>query len=811
LVENTDRCELCALPIDGHPVVQNIGGEPHNFRCPGCARVYDLAHGSGMLEEVLPQGRSRPQLRNPFPTGESAHFSVSGMWCAGCAVAAEEVIRRKPGVRDVAVSFAAERGRIEYDPNEVDVDTLLGSLDSLGYHARRIGGEAQKRSERQQNRMQLQLITAVVFSMQVMTLYFVQLYPLYGRGQFNSPAVRHIQYVVWALATPVLFWGGSSILRGGWRALRARTATMDTLVALGTLSAYFYSAYVALTGAGEAYFDSVAMITTFIMIGRFLELLGGNQARKDVRALLTLQPDQATRWSETDWEAVAATALERGDLILLRPGERIPADCRVASGAAAVDESMLSGESAPVQKGEGDPLYAGTIVTDSALTARLVDPPSSSRLAQITQMVERTLAAKPPIQRLADRAATIFAYGIISIAALTGFGWYLRTSSASEALLAGVAVLVVACPCALGLATPLAITITLGRTTQQGLIVRKAAGLEIASKVTRIVFDKTGTLTQGRTRVVSVEVEGSDGTDQAELLAMAAAVEQFSEHPLARAIITANLSPVRPAREFRSLRGLGVSASVQDGPNWRVMVGSEKLFPGEVGHGLRQRAETRAERGEILVWVGWDDGPAGFISLRDEPNPTARDALQKLAAEGVRAVMLSGDHPKTTKAVAEELGIAEYQGNCPPERKAALIQEWQRAGEKVAMAGDGVNDAPALAQADLSLTAAGGTDVAGETSDIVMTREDLTLIPWLIGVSRRTRRIIIENLGWAFAYNLIAVPLAVLGMISPVIAAAAMATSSLLVVGNSLRLRRGEQGPNFNPGDDEPERWPGDP
>jgi heavy metal translocating P-type ATPase len=789
LVDQKERCELCGLPIEGEPVERDIGGEEHHFCCKGCARVYELAYENEMLEDVIPEDKPKPKVKNLFKPGETAHFEVGGMWCAGCAAAAEEVMRKNPGVNSVDVSFAAERGRIEYDPDQVDVDALLQSLDGLGYKARRFSKEAQKEGEKQQERMQLQLIAAVVFSMQVMILYLVQLYPLYSRGDFTSSAVRNIQYVTWALATPVLFFGGNSILRGAWRALRARTATMDTLVAIGTLSAYGYSVYITLTGQGEAYFDSVAMITTFIMVGRYLETLGGNQARKDIRTLLSMQPEEALRKSEDGWLEVAASKLQKGDVILIKPGQRVPADGQITDGAAALNESMLSGESAPVEKSEGDLVFAGTIVTDSALTVSIENPPATSRLAQITRIVEQTLSSKPPIQRLADRASTIFAYAIITIALLTGIGWHLSGLPISEAILSAVAVLVVACPCALGLATPLAITVTLGHTTREGIIIRKAAALETAAQIDRVAFDKTGTLTQGKVEVVSVHVEEDQKVDQEELLRSAAAVEQFSEHPLAKAIVSANDHELPPSQDFRALRGLGVSASVQNGSQKRVMVGSQKMFDVNIKMRLVEEAESRAERGEIVIWVGWNENVFGFISLRDEPRPTASEMLHMLHDEGIKTSMLSGDHPKTTAAIAEGLGVETYEGNCPPERKASLIKEWQEKGERVAMAGDGVNDAPALAQADLSITAAGGTDVAGETSDLVMTRDDLTLIPWFIGISRRTRRIIKENLGWAFAYNIVAVPLAVAGVISPVIAAAAMATSSLLVVGNSLRLR----------------------
>ena len=786
-------CDLCGQEIKGSGVRDSFDGKEKTFCGEDCARAYRDMHMVSQPEEGAEgSGERGPGFADLILNrGETAHFSVKGMYCAGCAAAAQEVLRRRDGVRSVDVNFASERGRIEYDPKKVDPAEVLGKLNRMGYQARLLSDPHEQKVEKQQERLLIQLIVSAAFGMQVMLLYLVQLYPRYAAGEFDQPDLRNLQYLVWALATPILFVGGWSFLQGAWRALVARTASMDTLVAMGTLSAYSYSIYVTLAGGGEVYFDSVAMITTLILLGRYLEKIGGRQARKDIRHLLQLQPDRAWRRDGDEWQEVRAGALAEGDTILVKPGERVPADATVVEGEATVDESLLTGESAPVSKSPGDDLFAGTVVTDEALVARVTRPAAEGRLAQITQLVEETLNTKPPIQRLADRASAYFAFGILGAVVLTFAGWWLLAGeSAAHALLTAVAVLVVACPCALGLATPLALAITLGRTSREGILVRNPVALETAATVGRIVLDKTGTLTQGKLSVAATAVPDGSTVSAEELLCLAAAVEQYSEHPVAKAIVGACPQSPAKATGFKVARGQGASAQLGGSDSGRLKVGSSRFLAVDGDSSLRGQAAAREKDGETVVWIGTEDALAGFVALRDEPDPTATEALRQLAAEGVRAVMLSGDSSHTTEAIAAELGLEEYEGETSPQAKAERIKGWQDTGEKVTMAGDGVNDAPALAQADLSITAAGGTDVAGETSDVVLMRRDLTLIPWFIRLSRRTRRIIRENLGWAFAYNLVAVPLAALGIISPVIAAAAMATSSLLVVGNSLRLRR---------------------
>ncbi len=791
------NCDLCGLSIDGPAITHTFDGEQKLFCCQGCERVYEIAHENHMLDQVLVvQKKQRQSLKETvLGGGETSYFSINGMWCSGCAVAAEKTLKNQPGVRSVDISFASERGRMSYDPDIIDPDEVLEQLKKLGYKAKSLNDLAEQEVTRLQDKTFLQFLTAAAFEMWIMILYLVQLYPRYALGEYADPNVRRLGFFMGILATPVLFIGGHSFFVGAWQSLKARTATMDTLVALGTLSAYIYSFYAVLTGTGEAYFDSVGMITTFVMFGRYLETLGGARARKDIGKLLKLQPEKAWLRINEEWTQVKSRELLPGNIILIKPGEHVPADGVIEEGEAYLDEALLTGESRPVYKQVGDPIYAGTLVSDASLIARVTGDVRKTRLAQITQLVEETLSDKPPIQRIADRASAYFAFAMIAIAVAAFAGWTLIGHSFEEAILAAISVLVVACPCALGLATPLAITVTIGQTTKAGMLVRNLVSLETGAKIQRVVFDKTGTLTYGKMAVTSAVVEPGANLSREGLLRLAASVEQFSEHPIAQAIQNAYKKSVKDgqlfkADGFQSLRGLGVSAQVENGKRETVFVGSERFFDQPVDPSFQQQAETHKRQAETVVWVGSHGCAMGFIALSDEYNPSAETAVTELRAMGLKPVALSGDTPAATKAIAERVGIHEYEGGCIPDEKARQVRKWQETGEKVAMVGDGVNDAPALAQADLSIAMAGGTDVAGQTSDILMTQADLTLIPWFIRQSGRTRRVIYQNLTWAFAYNMVAVPLAVFGIISPVIAAAAMAVSSLLVVGNSLRLRK---------------------
>lgn len=785
----TEHCAFCGMEIVGKPVVRAISGAEVHFDTEDCARLYQVASEQGVLDVVL---GDRPTTRRSLLSGiahprATAFFTLDGMWCASCASAAEKVLLRVPGVGEAQISFGAGGGRIDYDPSVVDLDSVMHRLEQLGYRPSLTSTPEDQVKGETEERLLIQVLVAFAFGMQVMVLYLVTLYPAYRSGDY-SQQVRTIQYLVWLLSTPALFYGGLSFLRGAWRTALGRSANMDTLVALGTLSAYVYSAWASVVGGHATYFDSVAMIVQFVMFGRYLEVAGGSRARKDVRGLMELQPSRAW-WVGPDGALVETPAadLTPGDSIVVKPGERVPVDALVTEGTAHADESLLTGEFGPVNKTVGDTVWAGTLLLDGSVTARTTTDTASSRLSGIRALVQRTLATKAPIERLADRASVYLTITIVAIALLTGVGWTIAGRPPSQALITAVAVLVVACPCALGLATPLAVSVSLGGAARSGVLVRNASALETAAGVHAVAFDKTGTLTRARLRVTNVRAEG--GASTASLTCNAAGVEQYSEHPIARAIVDGCAGAPPRVTGFEVLRGTGVSAVVEPDGH-RVWVGKRSALVGTPSAEMEAAAAAREALGETVVWVAQDGSVLGYIALRDELDPTAQDSVHELARLGVDAVLLSGDSAATTRAVADELGIRRFESRLTPEDKAEYIHGLQTDAGSVAMVGDGVNDAPALARADLSITVAGGSDIAGETSDVVLVRHDLALVGWLLRLSGATRRIIRQNIGWAIGYNLVAVPLASLGLITPGIAAAAMATSSLIVVGNSLRLKR---------------------
>ena len=593
------------------------------------------------------------------------------------------------------------------------------------------------------------------------------------------------------LATPVQFWVGWPFLREAAHRARRRTASMATLIAMGTLAAYGFSVAQLLSGGMELYFEAAAVIITFVVLGRFFEARAKGRAGQAIRALLELGAKEARVLRDGREVMVPVEQVVAGDLLKVRPGEKVPTDGEVVAGASAVDESMLTGESVPVEKAVGDPVAGATVNTSGVLTVRATRVGSETALAQIVRLVEEAQASKGHIQRLADRVAGVFVPAVMAVALATFAGWALLAGDPQAGLVAAVAVLIISCPCALGLATPIAIMVGTGRGAELGVLIKGVEVLEQTRRITSVVFDKTGTLTRGE--MALTDAEPVAGLEEAELLRRAGAVEADSEHPIGQAIAAAARQRVGPLPEvtgFQALAGRGARAEVDRATVWvgraKLMADAGLLMPGAIEEDL----ERLQEAGKTAVFAGWDGEVRGVLAVADTLKDDAAELVARLHGMGLEVAMLTGDNARTAQAIAGRVGIDRVLAEVLPDDKAGEVARLQREGHVVAMVGDGVNDAPALVQADLGIAIGTGTDVAIEASDLTLIRGDLAGVATAIELSRRTYRTIVQNLGWAFGYNVAAIPLAALGLLSPVVAGAAMALSSVSVVANSLRLRR---------------------
>jgi P-type Cu+ transporter len=669
-------------------------------------------------------------------------LAVDGMTCAGCASRVERTLNALDGVR-ATVNLATERAAVDYDPALAAPPMLVEAVQGAGYDAAP-AEDAQPREDRARP-LRRRLAVSALLSLPVVALAMAPPLRPDGWGWLSL-----------ALSTPVVLWGGWPFHRAALANLRHRAATMDTLVSVGTLAAWGWSVAVLVAVEGELYFEVAAVITTLILLGRYLEARARNRAGAALRALLELGAKEVRVLRGGEEMLLPVEEVRVGDRFVVRPGEKLATDGVVEDGESAVDRSLLTGESLPVEVAPGDAVAGATINTYGRLVVRATKVGADTALAQIARLVADAQAGKAPVQRLADRVSAVFVPVVIGLALATLLGWLLLGGDVDEALAAAVAVLIIACPCALGLATPTALMVGSGRGAQLGIVIKGPEILEQTRRVGTIVLDKTGTVTEGRLRLA--------GELAPDVLRLAGAVEAASEHPVARAVADAarrRFGSLPPVDGFRNLPGLGVVGTVEG----RLV---------EIG------------RDGIVI----DGKPSGRIVVEDTLKPTSAEAVRELKALGLTPVLLSGDDEATARRVAGQVGIERVVAGVLPDGKAAEIRRLQEAGEVVAMVGDGVNDAPALAQADLGLALGTGTDVAIEASDLTLVSGDLRAAADAIRLSRRTLRTIKSNLFWAFAYNVAALPLAVAGLLSPMVAAGAMAFSSVFVVTNSLRLRR---------------------
>ena len=704
---------------------------------------------------------------------DRVELALEGMTCASCATRIERKLNKLDGVT-ATVNFATEQAAVSFDAGRVSVHDLVAAVEAAGYGAHP-AHEALADGDPARAYLQ-RLVVAVVLAAPLTVLAMV-------------PPARFSgwEWLALALSTPVVFWSGWPFHRAAAVNARHLAATMDTLISIGTLAAWTWSTVVQLGGLhADTYFEVGAVITALILLGRYFEARAKRRSGEAIRKLLELGAKEARVLRDGAELVVPVEQLAPGDLIVVRPGEKIATDGVVSSGESAIDQSLLTGESVPVEVGPGDDVAGATINVSGRLVVRATRVGSETALAQIARLVADAQAGKAPIQRLADRVSAVFVPIVIATSLLTLGGWLLSGSGASAAFTAAVAVLIIACPCALGLATPTALMVGTGRGAQLGVLIKGPEILEQTRRISTIVLDKTGTVTEGTMHVT--DVVGDD-----ELLRLAAAAEDASEHPIARAIAhhgRERLAALPAVESFTSRAGLGVEAVV-DGH--AVVVGRPSLLADwgvQLGDELAAAAQTLEGEGKTVVAVARDGAAGGLIAVADRVKATSAEAIRELKQLGLQPVLLTGDNERTATAVAAAVGIERVRANVLPDEKSAEIKRLQDAGETVAMVGDGVNDAPALAQSDLGLAIGTGTDVAIEASDLTLVSGDLRAAADAIRLARRTLRTIKGNLFWAFAYNVAAIPLAVAGLLNPIIAAAAMAFSSVFVVSNSLRLRR---------------------
>jgi Cu+-exporting ATPase len=695
-------------------------------------------------------------------------LDIEGMTCASCVDRIEKVLRRQPSVTDARVSLVTRTATVRCDAT--DPAPLIVAVQKAGYGARL--HQALRSADDEVRDYRIRLAVSAFFSFDVLALSLVV-----------APGSRASFLAAWLLATPVQFYGGWPFLRAAARAARHGTYTMDTLVACGSLAAYGYSVIAALGGGHHAFFDTSAMIVTLILLGKVLEATARARAGDAAEALLQRQPRQAVRLEDGQERPVPIEDLMVGDLVLVRPGEQIPSDGRVRSGDSSVDLSMLTGESVPVDVGTGDEVVGASINGHGRLVVEVTRVGSDTRLAQIVRLLEITQGSKAPIQRLADRVAAVFVPRVLALSGVVFFlHWQFGSGGAGEALMHAAAVLLVSCPCSLGLATPAAIMAGSGRAAELGILFKGGAVFEVARRIDTVLVDKTGTLTRGS--MTLTEISALDG-HQGSVLALAAAVELGSEHPIARCVVQAANErglAIPEATGYRAEPGAGITAMVGGS---RVRVGRPEGLPAD----LTERADQMAARG-LTVFAVWSDGRAiGLLGAFDAVKEEAADVIRRLRKSGGDVAVISGDRRAAVEAVAAEAGIDRSVAEVFPEGKVEEVRRLQTAGKRVAFVGDGVNDAPALAQADLGIALGTGTDVAMEAGDVLIMGGDLRSVADALGLARRTFWVIAQNLSWAFAYNILMIPLTVVGKVSPLVAAAAMAGSSVTVVGNAMRLR----------------------
>jgi Cu+-exporting ATPase len=736
-----------------------------------------------LLDAVLPNlGRARASAAAPIaPSGEERElsFAVEGMTCASCALLIELVLRRDPRVRHASVNLASASAMVR---GALSKEEVYAAVERLGYRPLPMDTVAQRQLLMERERRHLaeakrKAVWAAALSAPVTLIAMLE------------PKGRLWRWAQFLLSTPVVFWAGKSFFDKAWKLAKQRQANMDSLIVLGVGSAYAYSMAAIFFRRPYLYFDAAAGIVCFVLLGRYLEEKAKGRAHEAIRRLLDLQPATATLLRDGGEIRVPVDDLVPGDLILIRPGEKVPADGVVVEGLSTVDEAMLTGESLPVAKEAGHPVTGGCVNGNGALKVQVGAVGADTVLAGIIHMVEQAQSSKLPIQKLVDRISAVFVPSVMAIGALTFGGWLLAGAGFTRSFANAITVLLIACPCALGLATPAAVMVGTGQAARRGIYIRNGESLELATHLTTIVFDKTGTITEGKPYVT--DFRNLSGLGDAELLGLAAGAESNSEHFLAKAVVAFAKElggRPAPAESFEAIPGRGVLARTA-GRELRI---GNRAWMEESGIDLAEvlgRASTLAEQGKTPVFLALDGRAAALFGIADRPRAAAAQAIARLDRLGVRTLMVTGDTEATARYVAGQVGIDSVVAHARPERKLEIVRELKLQGGKVGMIGDGINDAPALAAADVSFAVGTGTDVAIETADLTLVNGDIAKVADAMELSGFTLRVIKQNLFWAFGYNTLAIPVAAFGRLNPMVASLAMALSSVSVVMNSLRLQ----------------------
>jgi len=707
---------------------------------------------------------------------EKVVLQIGGMTCVRCSSAVEHALAGLDGVENVSVSYAAERAELTVDTARTNRKKLKKAVESAGYSV------VENRAEFRRKEQRALTITVAVAAV-LAAPFLVLMVMMFAAPRAGITAALHSGWWQLILATSVQFGIGYRFYKGAVLSLRNKSPNMDVLVAMGTTAAYGYSVYNLFFGDGHhLYFEGAVLIITLVLLGKLFEARAKAKTSAAVELMMNLSPKTVVLLRDGAEIEIPAAELQCGDAVLIRPGASVPADGSVLSGHSSVDESMLTGESMPVDKDAGDRLFGGTVNGAGALVMQADSVGADTVLSGIIRMVEQAQSSKARIQKTADRVAAVFVPVVVCISALAAIVTWAATHDVGEAITRAVAVLVIACPCSLGLATPTALMVGTGRAAGMGILIKNADALETACAIKTLVLDKTGTITLGKPVVTDVELFG---IDKWLALKLAASVERQSEHPIARAIADRFDGELFEISDFEALTGRGVRA-VADGRD--IVIGSRRLM-NEMGIEVADRAETELEsQGKTVLFMAVDGKLATIIAVADTVRPQSREVISDLHELGIKTVMATGDNERTARAIAAQVGIDAVEAGVMPKQKAAVIERYRGSG-RVAMAGDGINDAPALAAADIGFAMGSGTDIAIEAGDIVLMGGRIEAIPAAVRLSRITMRKIRQNLFWAFFYNCVGIPLAALGMLNPIIAGAAMALSSISVVGNSLLLR----------------------